>query len=288
MKELIITADDFGLSSSVNAAVLKGWRQGILTGASLMVGGEAFDEAVAIARENPGLHVGLHLTLVQGRAMLKHKGLPALTDREGKFTDDPVMAGMRYFFLKSLRKQLETEIEEQIVRFKGTGLPLTHIDGHLNMHMHPVVFDILSKLMRKHDITSFRLTRERLFTEFAISRRRLIGKLMDAFIFGRLAGQCTPYLKRFGITCATEVKGLLNSGRMTEDYIVRVLSTLQEGLTEIYLHPGELPCQEMLKRMPDYRHEDELFLLTSEKVRSKMAAMGIVLRNYRGERKAYA
>ncbi|HYS44667.1 MAG TPA: ChbG/HpnK family deacetylase, partial [Geobacteraceae bacterium] len=102
MKELIINADDFGLSSGANRAIIKAWREGVLTSASLMVTGEAFDEAVALARENPGLQVGLHLTLVQGRAALPHGGFPTLIDEQGHFPNDPVIAGMRYFFLRPL------------------------------------------------------------------------------------------------------------------------------------------------------------------------------------------
>lgn len=285
MKELIINADDFGLSPGANKAIITAWREGILTSASLMAGGNAFTEAVAFARENPGLQVGLHLTLVQGRATLCHDGFPALTDREGNFTNDPVHAGMRYFFIKSLRKQLYREIEVQIVKFEETGLPLAHIDGHLNIHMHPVVFDILLELMPRHGITSFRLSRERLGAEMHISTRRRIGKCTDAFIFSRLAARCQPELDRRGIGYAAEVKGLLNSGQMTEGYLLRALDIIQDGVTEIYFHPGCHPDDELRKWMPDYRHEDELAALVSPRVKEKLRALGIKLRNYRGEEK---
>ncbi|HEY4745903.1 MAG TPA: ChbG/HpnK family deacetylase, partial [Desulfuromonadaceae bacterium] len=106
MKQLIITSDDFGLSPGVNAAVERAWRNGILTCASIMPGGAAFDEAVEIARRNPGLQVGLHLTLVQGRSVLPPAEIPGLVDGNGNFTDNPVAAGMRYFFDKGLYKQL--------------------------------------------------------------------------------------------------------------------------------------------------------------------------------------
>src|SRR6266540_1832211 len=176
MKELIINADDFGLSSGANRAIIKAWREGILTSASLMVTGEAFEEAVSLARENPGLQVGLHLTLVQGKAAVAHQGFPNIADAHGNFTNDPVMAGMRYFFLRSLRKQLKMEIEGQILKFRDTGLSLSHIDGHLNIHMHPTVFDILLPLMPKYGISTFRLSRERLGNDLALARRRLVGK----------------------------------------------------------------------------------------------------------------
>lgn len=283
IKELIINADDFGFSSGANRAIIKAWREGILTSASLMVTGAAFAEAVALARENPGLQVGLHLTLVQGEAALAHGGFPSLTDCRGRFPDDPVLAGMRYFFLKSLHKQLKAEIEGQIVRFSETGLPLSHIDGHLNIHMHPTVFDILLALMPKHGIGTFRLSRERLFVDLALSGRRAAGKAADAFIFGRLAARCRPELDLRRISYTTEVKGLLNSGQMTRDYLLKALEHLQDGVTEIYFHPGCYPDELLRKRMPGYRHEEELAALTDREVRDKLRSLGIRLRNYRGE-----
>src|SRR6185369_10604150 len=100
MKELIINADDFGLCQGANRGIIRAWQQGILTSASLMPGGAAFEEAVALAKEHPALQVGLHLTLVQGRGVLPKQGLPSLVDDRGDFGNDPVLAGMRYYFLK--------------------------------------------------------------------------------------------------------------------------------------------------------------------------------------------
>jgi hopanoid biosynthesis associated protein HpnK len=250
-----------------------------------MVNGAGFAEAVELALANPGLQVGLHLTLVQGKGTRISGGIPSLTDREGRFPNDPVLAGMRYFFLKSLRRQLHEEIEAQIVKFRETGLPLSHIDGHLNIHMHPTVFDILLSLMPKYGIETFRLSRERLGVDLALARRRVVGKAADAFIFGRLAARCRSELDLRRIGYATEVKGLLNSGSMTEEYLLAALDRLMDGTTEIYFHPGCHPDEELRSWMPDYRHEEELAALTSARVKDKLASLGIVLRNYRGERK---
>jgi hopanoid biosynthesis associated protein HpnK len=223
---------------------------------------------------------------VQGRAALRHPGgFPSIVDQQGNFTNDPVFAGMRYFFIKSLRKGLQLEIEAQIERFRDTGLPLSHIDGHLNIHMHPTVFDILLDLMPRHGIKSFRLSRERLGPDLALAPRRRLGKMVDAFIFSRLAARCRPRLDRLGIGYTIEVKGLLNSGRMTEEYLFNTLDILQEGLTEIYFHPGLTPDDELRRWMPDYCHEEELEALTSSRVREKIKGLGIRLLNYCGDTK---
>lgn len=286
MKRLIITSDDFGLSSGVNRAVEQAWRHGALTCASLMAGAAGFDEAVKIARRNPGLQVGLHLTLVQGRSVLPAEKIPELVNRNGCFTDNPVAAGMRYFFDRGLYVQLKREIEAQIVKVLDASIPLSHIDGHLNIHMHPTIFRILTELMPRYGITSFRLSRERLSHNLRFDRHRRLGKTVEHVIFGSLAKNCLPLLDQSGIAYAGEVKGVFNSGRMTEEYILNILDDLPAETTEIYFHPGLLPDSEITRRMPDYRHEEELAAITSPRVAQKIRELGISIANYRGEIKA--
>lgn len=288
MKQLVITSDDFGLSDGVNRAVEQAWRDGILTGASLMPGGTAFDGALEVARRNPGLQVGLHLTLVQGRAVLAPDAIPGLVDESGNFPDNPVAAGMRYYFDRSLRGQLEREIEAQIARVRDAGIALSHVDGHLNIHLHPTVFSILAELMPRYGIASLRLSRERLSHNLRFNRERPLGKALERIVFGSLARHARPVLDRMGIRYAGEVKGVLNSGRMTEGYILDILPGLKRGLTEIYFHPGCLPDGEITRRMPDYRHREELAALTSNKIKQKLTDLGIELATYRGDRKNHA
>jgi hopanoid biosynthesis associated protein HpnK len=282
-KQLIITADDFGLSPGVNAAVEKGWCDGILTCASIMPAGTAFKEALKIARRNPGLQVGLHLTLLQGKSVLPHAQIPDLVDEAGNFSDNPVATGMRFFFDKGLYKQLKREIEAQIERVVDSGIPLSHIDGHLNIHLHPTVFGFLTDLMPRYGITSFRLSRERLAHNLRFDRERRLGKTVERVIFGALANHARPLLDQLGIRYAGEVKGVLNSGRMTEGYLLNILGGLNEGLTELYFHPGLLPDAEITRRMPDYRHEEELAAIVSPVVRQKLGELQIAVQNYRGE-----
>lgn len=287
MKRLVVNADDFGLSPGVNRAVEQAWQQGILTQASLMAGGDAFDESVAIAKRNPGLQIGLHLTLVQGRPVLPPEQIPGLVGPDGRFPDNPVAVGMRLFFDPTLRTQLRNEIEAQITRITQHGIQLSHIDGHLNIQMHPTVFNLLTELMPHHGISSFRITRERLWQNLRLDPTRRFGKTVERGIFGALAAHAAPLLARRRITTAREVKGVLNSGRMTEQYLLATLATLQDGLNEIYFHPGCLPDAEISRRMPDYLHEQELAALLSTEVRNHLKRLDITLTNYRGEIKQH-
>ncbi len=84
MKKLIVNADDLGLTPGVNRGVLRAFQDGIVTSASLLVTGSAFEDAVALARQNPDLDVGLHLTLVEEQAILGREALPSLVDESGR------------------------------------------------------------------------------------------------------------------------------------------------------------------------------------------------------------
>src|SRR5271170_6700937 len=97
VRRLIVNADDFGRSHSINEAVIRAHRAGILTSASLMVSENGFDEAAKLAKENPKLGVGLHLTLLQGHSALPPGKIPGLVNSLGEFSNSPVGAGMNYF-----------------------------------------------------------------------------------------------------------------------------------------------------------------------------------------------
>src|SRR5438067_41652 len=121
-RRLIVNADDFGRSRSINQAVTRAHREGILTSASLMVNEEASEDAISLARQNPQLGLGLHLTLLCGHSALPRERIPGLVDARGSFGENPVTAGFRYFARKELREQLQAEIQAQFDKFRATGL----------------------------------------------------------------------------------------------------------------------------------------------------------------------
>src|SRR5882672_920508 len=129
-RRLIVNADDFGRSRSINAAVIRAHREGILTSASLMVNEEAGDEAVALAKDHPQLGVGLHLTLLCGHSALPGRSIPGLVNGRREFGNHPAGAGFRYFAARKLREQLRDEIAAQFEKFRDTGLPLDHVNGN--------------------------------------------------------------------------------------------------------------------------------------------------------------
>ena len=237
-RRLIVNADDFGRSRSINEAVIRAHREGILTSASLMVNGEAFDEAVALARANPKLGVGLHLSLIMGHATLPPAQIPGLVNAAGEFSDAPVWTGLRYFANLRLRAQLRRELAAQFAKFFQTGLPMDHVNGHLNLHLHPTVFSLLCEHAEELGIYHFRLTRDPFWLNARLAAGAWPYRVSHAVIFTLLSAWARPSLRRIGIRHTPQVFGLLQNGRVDEGFVTRLLPELPAGDSELYSHPS--------------------------------------------------
>ena len=268
MNRLIVNADDFGLSPSVNQAVIRAHREGILTTASLMTGEAGFDEAVRLARENPKLGVGLHLVLLHGHAVLPPDKIPGLVNSHGEFSNSPVGVGMKYFFLPGLREQLHAEIHAQFEKFRSTGLPLDHVNGHLHLHLHPAIFKILMEDSEKLGIRHLRLTRDCLARSRAMSNGHLFYKVSHAAIFESLSRRARGPLRQKNIRHAQITFGLLQDSRVNEDYLLKLLPELPPGDSELYSHPS----------LDKFKHEFDA--LISPRVREQIQKLGIQLIRY--------
>jgi hopanoid biosynthesis associated protein HpnK len=279
-RQLIVNGDDFGLSPQVNAGILHAHRHGILTNTSLMMTAPAWEEAVALAKDMPSLGVGLHLTLVQGRAALAPHLLSAVTDPGGNFANNPTLAGLRYFFSHRAREQLRAECRAQIEKFLATDLPLAQVDGHVNLHMHPAVFDILLELAKEYAIKAVRLSHEDLGTSLALDARHSLRKRWESVIFTALSRRAERKLRAAGVVFPDALFGLHQSGDVNEQYMLGLLPKLREGVTELYCHPAFLPCREVRRWTPTYRRDVELAALTSPTVRAAVAEQGVWLVNY--------
>lgn len=225
MKQLILTGDDFGRSSAVNEAIERHHQAGLLTQASLMVNELAVEEAVRIARRNPQLCVGLHVTLCAGRAAR----LSALTDDDARFAESPALAGLRYAFDPRTAEPLGHEIAEQFARFRELGFPGSYADGHTHLHLHPVILRALLGPLAAGGFRMLRLVREP-------------GNYSPvALIFRALSAAARPSLRRLGIRAADHVFGLAGTGHMTAGRLIHLFQQLPAGLSEIYFHPGKEP-----------------------------------------------
>ena len=237
-RRLIVNADDFGRSAAINEAVISAHRDGILTTASLMVNESSCAEAVQLAKANPRLGVGLHLTLLMGHAALPPSQIPGLVSEHGEFSNAPAATGARYFFRRELREQLRAEIHAQFARFRATGLPLDHVNGHLHLHLHPVVFGILMEDATELGLTHLRLTREPFWMDVPLAAGNRFYRASHAIIYFCLSWNVQARLRRNKIRYAQRVFGLLQNARVNEDYIAKLLPLLPPGDSELYSHPS--------------------------------------------------
>lgn len=238
-RELVITADDFGLSSTVNAAILRAHREGCLTAASLMVAGDAFEEAVAIARETPTLQVGLHVVCLDGRPTLPAVEHPDLVDARGWLPANPVSLGARIFLRRRAQDQMRRELRAQFERFAATGLPLSHVDGHWHFHLHPTLFPYVVALAEEFGARRLRIPRDDFGASVRRDRSRLGWKLITALQMAWLNRRAMRYLRTHHSSLLTpdQCFGLYDTGHMDEAALRAALTRAGDGRVEIYLHP---------------------------------------------------
>jgi len=214
---LIVNADDFGASLAVNEAVVLARREGVLTSASLMVVGEASDDAAVIARDDPELAVGLHV-------VVSH--LP-----------DPVRAGFALSFSHAARARARASIARQFEAFIDMGLDLSHVDGHQHLHAHPAVLPFIARLAEQYGANGIRVPCEPLLQGLRIDRTRPTGQLALSLGQAYLRRACSRCLRKSSLATPDRTIGGLMSGRMSTDYVIRMLNTVQAGSVEVYFHP---------------------------------------------------
>ncbi len=246
MRVLIINADDFGFTHDVNAGIVEAHRNGVLTSATLMANGGAFDDAVRLARENPTLGVGCHLALVQGVSLLTGAALPR---------------GPRelLFALASSRIDVYPELRSQIEKIMGAGIRPTHLDTHKHTHLAPSVFRIVIRLAHEFGIPYVRLPLD--------STVRICG------LSPVLAERFYRRIARPQQVCMTDhFLGFRLTGSLNEATFEAAIRNLPEGLTEFMCHPGILGPE--LARADTRLKESrvrELEALTSPRIRRLMA-----------------
>ena len=255
---LILNADDLGLAAPVNAAIESAHRDGVLTAASLMVGEPAASEGVDLARRNPGLAIGLHLTLTDGTPSLPPERIPALVQPNGRFRDDMAGLGLLLATSRAARAELRAEIAAQFAAFRATGLACDHLNAHKHYHLHPVIAAIAFAEAARHGIRAVRIPWEP--PALVPGAGRALWPMLA--VLRRLAAH-------HGLRAPDRVVGLRWSGAFTADRLADILPRLPPGVTEIYLHPateGGFPGA-----APAYRYAEELAALLDPRIRAAAA-----------------
>jgi predicted glycoside hydrolase/deacetylase ChbG (UPF0249 family) len=267
-KQLVVNADDFGFTTDVNAGIIEAHRHGILTATTLMANGDAFDDAVRLARETPTLDIGCHLVLIQGRSLLTGRALPRTVTE----------------LLKALaRRELRIydELAAQVKNIEQAGIRPSHLDTHKHTHLAPPVLDAVARLAQERGVPWVR----RPF-DFPLSASGGAVPLLKRMTSQALSAMRTRFqrvLQEHGCRSTDHFAGFQITGRFRAIELVNLMSVIPAGSTELMCHPGR--CGDALRhaatRLKESR-EQELAALVAPEVRAAMERNGIELVNYAG------
>lgn len=267
MRRVIISADDFGLSETVNEAVERAHRDGILEAASLMVAAPAAADAVRRARALPKLRVGLHLVVIEGPAVLPPREIAGLVDADGQFPPDQFRLGVRYASRPDIRRQLAAEIRAQFAAFAATGLTLDHANAHKHMHLHPSVGRLMLDIGRDFGLPAIRIPAE----PPDVLRRCGTPTGPGAWALYRWTTLLRRQARAAGVAVNDHCFGLAWSGHMTAERVRRLVPVLPDGITELYFHPAVRRDALLCRLMPGYEHEAELAALLDRELLARLA-----------------
>ena len=155
---LIVTADDLGLSPAVTKGIIESHRRGVVRSTSLMVTGDSSAEAAALARMEPDLEVGLHLDLVGGWPVSDPATVPSLVDDEGRlltlaeFTKRLLSGRIR-------AREVAAEVRAQAALARSWGILPLAWDSHRHVHLMPPVARVVGRVARDEGVRWVRRAR---------------------------------------------------------------------------------------------------------------------------------
>ena len=282
MRRLIVNADDFGLTSGVNRAIVEGNRLGIVTSATLMANARATDAAIDLAKAQPGLKTGCHVVLIDGVPLKAN--LQSLTNGSPRFR-----TSLKEFSIAALRKQIsaeevQQEVEAQVRKVQSRGITLTHLDSHKHTHMFPHILRPLLRAAKACGIRAVRNPFEPLRCWpplMVLNTPGLWLRSAGVMAFQMFAADFHSAVKEEGMVSPDGTVGIAVTGMLDQKWLSRILEALPEGTWELVCHPGysDADLQAAGTRLIQSR-EIELSALTSEETKKALAHRQIDLISY--------
>jgi len=289
VRQLIVNADDFGLTPGVNRAIVEAHREGVVSSATLMASGAAFNDAVEAARALPKLSVGCHVVLVDGAPVSPPGGLDTLlairSSEPDKFYGSLSAFAARATLGGFDRDQLVEEITAQIRKIQASGIEVTHLDSHKHAHVFP---EILNAMLRAARICRVPAIRNPFVPVKAISprqfagNRRLLKRYGQVRLLHTFARQFRQQTKRAGLLAPDGVIGVIETGLLDATLLRQALANLPDGNWELVCHPGyaDADLRAAGTRLVETR-DQERRLLASPELKEFLAQQKIRVASYR-------
>jgi len=273
-KRLIVCADDFGLTLGVNNGIVDCYKNGILRSASLLANGPELDHAVELSREQPGLDLGIHLSL-NDFAPVCPEIMQDLLDGRGFFFSSYLKVIKKTCLIPGLGRRIRGEFRCQIEKILEKGVAPSHINSHKHLHLFPPLWKIVSGLAREYDIPYVRYPVERIENLSWLLKhkgnRKFGRKLLffgAFFLFFTLWHSHGTSRSRKVVKSPDYFCGLYATGFLNEAVVSDLIKSMRPGLTELMCHPGYL--DDDLKQCPTrllHSRENEIAALCSARVK---------------------
>ena len=277
-RRLIVNADDFGLTLPITEGTIDAFERGILTSASLVATGAAFDRAAQYAATHPDLDSGVHLMIVQGEPVLPPENVPSLVQADGKFLPGYGEFMARYLSGGVRDEEVEAEWTAQIARVRGAGVRMTHLDSIQHLHLVPGLFRIALRIARANGILAMRFPR--VPTVLRRAEKGTVRRSLE-FLPLRLMEQSNlPYLNSSGIRTPDRFFGFHSAGHLDQKALRSVLFGVPQGTSELVCHPGRGEPDSSPIAAWEYEWRAELEALTSPESRRIIESQGIELTTF--------
>ena len=238
--KVIFNADDFGLTRGVNNGIVKAHRQGVVHSTTMMVGMDAEQHALELARHNPDLKIGVHLRFTAGVPITKH---PNLTNGRAHFINYDELWSKQDFETQVVYDEAKAQVEH----FLSLGLELSHLDSHHHAHTHPQILPVIKEVANEYRVP---LRGSGLCQESMTIRYIFTDEFYDQKV--SLDGLMAHLLS------------------LKADY----------DLVEVMCHPAEADQALILKSGYALQRELELQVLTSPILKEQLAHHGITVTDY--------
>lgn len=288
-----MNADDFGLTSGVNRAIVEAHEHGIVTSATLMANAAAFHEAVTMsvsqARRNAPLSVGCHVVLLDGRPLVSADRVQSLLQQGTKNGHQRLRDNLSDFALAALSgrikpEDVEAEASAQMRRIQLAGLRPSHFDAHKHAHMFPAVLRPLLRAARDVGIPAVRNPFGRVFPlpfSKLLWQRKLWTRFAEMSVLRSFASKFREEVRRHGLRTTDGSLGVLVTGVLDLDLFTSIAEAIPEGTWEFVCHPGynDRDLQNVRTRLRESRVQ-ELEVLTSPEVKEVLRRERIDLISY--------
>jgi predicted glycoside hydrolase/deacetylase ChbG (UPF0249 family) len=291
-RDLIVNADEFGLTEGVNHGIVKVHQQGIVSSTTMVANEYAFEHAVQLSHSVPDLAIGVHLNVTHGSPVLPEVRVFSLVDEDGLFW-------RRGRFIQRIARgdidivQVEDEFRAQIDKVRDAGIEISHLDSHESIHMYPAVFHVLARLARELRLPvrlqDEPMSRRSFASQQAYLRYLSSESLAKNQVMQVLSRRYRVLLRDWGIPTSDSFLSTFNCLRKDPDHLERALfrelQELRPGVTELMVHPGF--SDNLLEQSLDggqqaaLLREEEVRILTDPRLRELLDGGGIRLIDYR-------